>query len=86
MDMFPKLCEKALSVLITFAKTYLCQSGFRALPSIKTKSRNHLSAQADMRVAISNKVPRFEKLLSNKQEQESLNLKYLLNLNSLEFF
>ena len=71
MDMFPKLCEKALSVLILFATTYLCESGFSALLSIKTKSRNRLNAQADMRVAISNKLPRFEKLLSNKQEQKS---------------
>ena len=58
-------------MLISFATTYLCESGFSALLSIKTKSRNHLSAQADMRVAISNKLPRFEKLLSNKQEQKS---------------
>lgn len=69
MDMFPRLCEKALSVFIPFATTYLCESGFSALLSIKTKSRNRLGAQADMRIAISNKVPRFEKLLSNKQEQ-----------------
>ena len=71
MDMFPKLCEKALSVLIPFATTYLCQSEFSGLLSIKTKSRNHVNAQVDIQVAISNKVPRFEKLLSNKQEQKS---------------
>ena len=71
MDMFPKLGEKALSVLIPFATTYLCLSGFSILLSIKTKSRNRLSAHADMRVAISNKVPRFKKLLTNKQEQKS---------------
>ena len=69
MDIYPKLCEKALSVLNPFATTYLCQSGFSAILSIKTKSKNHLSAV--MQVAISNKVPRFEKLLSNKQEQKS---------------
>ena len=61
MDMFSKLREKALSVLIPFTTTYLCQTGFSALLSIKTKSRNYLSAQVDMRVAISNKVPRFKK-------------------------
>ena len=71
MDMFPKLCEKALSVFIPFMTTYLCHSGFSALLSNKIESRNRLNAQADMWVAISNKLPRFEKLLSNKQEQKS---------------
>ena len=81
MDIFPKPGEKALSVLIPFATTYLCQSGFSALLSIKTKSRNDLNAQADMRVAISNKVPRFEKLLSNKQEQLERNENNFMVLN-----
>ena len=34
-DMFPELCEKTLNVLIPFATTYLCKSGFSALLSIK---------------------------------------------------
>ncbi len=38
MAMFPKLCEKALAVFIPFATTYLCESGFSTLLSIKTKS------------------------------------------------
>lgn len=29
MDMFPRLCEKVLTVLILFMATYLCKSGFR---------------------------------------------------------
>ena len=58
-------------MVIQFATTYLCESGFSTLLSIKTKSRNRLNAQADMRIAISNKVPRFEKLLCNKQEQKN---------------
>ena len=69
--MLSKLCEKPLSVLVPFATTYLCESRVSALLSIKAKSKNRLSAQADMRVAINNKVPRFEKLLSNKQEQKN---------------
>ncbi|CAM1323965.1 ZBED8 (predicted) [Pycnogonum litorale] len=71
MDMFPRLCEKALGVLIPFATTYLSESGFSTLLSIKTKSRNRLNAQADMRIAISNIVPRFEKLITKKQEHKS---------------
>ena len=71
MNMFPKLVEKALSTLISFVTTYLCESGFSPLLSIKTKSRNRLNAQADMQIAISNKMPRFQKVLCDKQEQKS---------------
>lgn len=71
MVSFQGLCETALAVLIPFATTWLCESGFSTLLSIKTKSRNRLNAQADMRVAISNVVPRFERLISMKQGQKS---------------
>ncbi|CAF87073.1 unnamed protein product, partial [Tetraodon nigroviridis] len=63
---FPGLCETALAVLIPFATTWLCESGFSTLLSIKTKSRNCLNAQADVRAAISNIVPCFERLISMK--------------------
>ena len=74
MNMFPKLGEKALSTLIPFATTYLGESGFSNLLSIKTKSRNRLNAQADMRISISNEMPRFQKVLCNRQEQKSQSL------------
>jgi len=69
--MFPRLCETALPVLIPFATTYLRQTRFSILLSIKTKYGNCVNAQADMRIAISNIVPRFEKLTNRKQEQKS---------------
>ena len=71
MNIFIKLSEKALSTLIPFATTYLCESGFSTLLSIKTKSRNRLNAQANMRIAISNKMPCFQKVLCNKQEEKN---------------
>ena len=71
MNIFPKLSEKALSTHIPFATTYLCESGFSTFLSIKTKSRNRLNAQAELRIAISNKIPRFQKVLCNKQEQKN---------------
>ena len=37
MDMFPKIFEKALCVLMPFATTYLSESGFNTLMSIKSK-------------------------------------------------
>ena len=50
---------------------YLCKSGFTTILLIKTKTRNCLNVQADIQIAISNKMPRFEKVLCNKQEQKS---------------
>uniref|UniRef100_UPI00358EB4CC protein FAM200C-like n=1 Tax=Myxine glutinosa TaxID=7769 RepID=UPI00358EB4CC len=71
LDMFPRLGGKALRVLIPFATTYLCESGFSSLLSIKTKSRNRLNPQADLRIAVSKKVPGFDKIMKEKQEQRS---------------
>ncbi|CAM1332448.1 ZBED8 (predicted) [Pycnogonum litorale] len=51
----PQLAERALEVLVPFATTYLCETGFSTLVHIKTKARNRLDASDDMRVAISKK-------------------------------
>ena len=68
--MLPRLCETALALLIPFATTYLCQSEF-STPLSKMRYRNRLNAQADMSIVISNIVPRFKKVISKKQEQNS---------------
>ena len=64
MVMFLTCCETALAVIIPFATTCLCKSGFITHLSIRTKSRNRLNAQGDMHVAMNNIAPRFEKLIS----------------------
>ena len=55
-------------MLIQFAKTYLCKSGISTFFSIKKKSRNTLNAEADMQIAISNKVQRIEKETGAKKQ------------------
>ena len=55
-------------MLIPFAKTYLCKSGLSTFLSIKKKSRNTLNAEADMQIAISNKVQRIEKETGAKKQ------------------
>jgi hypothetical protein len=59
---YPVLAKKALSALIPFATTCLCESGFSALVSDKTKARNRLDARHDMRLALSKIVPRISVL------------------------
>jgi len=44
-------------------------SGCSFLLVIKTKSRNHLNTLADMWNAVSKKVPCFDKIMNEKQEQ-----------------
>jgi hypothetical protein len=68
---YPVLAKKALEVLIPFATTYLCESGFSTLVRLKTKARNRLDAEHDMRLALSTTVPRISVLTDRKQQQPS---------------
>ncbi|CAK1586376.1 unnamed protein product [Parnassius mnemosyne] len=57
----------ALRVLLPFATSYLCETGFSAVAVIKNKYRSKINAEKEMGVAISKLEPRFEKLCSEKQ-------------------
>lgn len=67
LSAFPKTSKFALKVLIPFSSTYLCESGFSTLLVIKSKARNRLDAEDDMRCALSHTNPRFDLLVSRKQ-------------------
>lgn len=71
MEPYPVLAKKALQSILPFVTTYLCESGFSTLVTIKTKSRNRLDAEDDMRVALSKSIPRFHVLVDNMQQQPS---------------
>jgi len=49
---YPRAVSKAMKLLIQFATTYLCESGFSKMVTIKTKARNRLDIKDDMRVAL----------------------------------
>jgi hypothetical protein len=68
---FPSLSNRALKVLIPFATSYLCESGFSAVAVIKTKYRSRLRLEKEMRVAISQFQSRFDMLFSKKEAQVS---------------
>ena len=54
--------RKALCVLVPFATSYLCEYGFSALAVIKSKYCNKIDTEREMRVAILNIAPRFDKV------------------------
>ncbi|CAB4061018.1 unnamed protein product [Lepeophtheirus salmonis] len=60
LESYPALTNMDLTVLVTFATTYRGNTGFSCQLHIKTKSRNRLDPQHDIRVAISTNAPRFD--------------------------
>lgn len=59
---YPRIGKHALKTLLHFSSTHLCESGFSPLLQIKTKARNRLEVEDDMRCALSKILPRFDKL------------------------
>ncbi|KAK2717663.1 hypothetical protein QYM36_006440 [Artemia franciscana] len=68
---YKELSEIAMSALLPFGSTYLCEVSFSAMSLIKTKHRNRLSVQNDLIIAVSDIEPRFDNILAKKQPQVS---------------
>lgn len=68
---YPELSEKAMKVIIPFATIYLSETGFSALAAIKNKYRARLDVTKEMRVALTNITPQFNKLCDKKQAHPS---------------
>nr|XP_014354333.1 PREDICTED: zinc finger BED domain-containing protein 5-like [Latimeria chalumnae] len=68
---YPDLTDKAIKVLMPFTTTYLCESGFSALVSMKTKYRNKLDVEGDLRLKLSPILPNLHVLCAKKQAQPS---------------
>lgn len=65
---YPLLSAAALRILIPFATTYLCESGFSTLIYIKNKYRNSIvNIEDKIRPALSKIEPRFDLLLAKMQ-------------------
>lgn len=56
-----------MGILIPFATSYLCETGFSAVAALKTKYRSQLNIEQELRVAVSSFKPRFEKMCTAKR-------------------
>ena len=66
------IAKEALKLLCQFPNTYLCETAFFVLTTIKNKNRSYLkSVDMCMRNALSNEQPRFTKIVKEIQEQPS---------------
>ena len=53
MRAYRNIGNVALYILLTFLPTYMCESGFSALVSVKTKARNKVDCEADIHCTLS---------------------------------
>ena len=71
-ETYPKLAKKALAVLLPFLTAYLCEAGFPSLVYLKNKYRNQLKIMKNkLRVALSNRQPRYEKVVDMKRQEKT---------------
>jgi len=68
---FDDLSKKATTILLPFATTYLCEAGFSAYTNTKTKYRDRLNVEPDLRIQLSQIEPDIAKFSKNKQPQIS---------------
>lgn len=68
---YPDLSDKALKFLMPFPTTYLCEAGFSVLVALKTKYRNKLNVEPDLRLQLSSLQPDIQRLVNAKQHQPS---------------
>ena len=62
---------QALNILVRFFSTYLCECGFSALLTVKSKETNRLHLECDIRCALSTTLPDNEQLGVKKQGHPS---------------
>ncbi|XP_076062511.1 zinc finger BED domain-containing protein 5-like [Oratosquilla oratoria] len=69
LHVYPLTSHQALRILTMFGSTYMCETAFSTFVSIKTKYRNLLNVEGDLRCALSSIRPRILDLLVATQHK-----------------
>ena len=83
---YPNLSEQAIRFLLPFTSTYMCETGFSCLLHIKSKQRNRLAVESDIRCALATTTPNIEKLVRNKRVQALILSKEFSFFNQIKYF
>ena len=70
-NIYPAIRNAALRILVPFSSTYLCESGFSAMLTIKSVKRNRLTLEDDIRCALSATTANLDELVKKRQQQRS---------------
>ena len=77
---YKNISNVAITQLLPFHSTYLCEQGFSALTTIKTKLRNRLDPEPSLTLALTNIRPRISQILELKQHHSSIRFKNTFRL------
>ena len=75
MAEYPDITTIALKNLLPFPTSYMCEAGFSAMAATKTKQWNNLDVSKTLRVSLSPIIPRWNRLVAEKQAQGSHSFK-----------
>ena len=64
---YPEISKTSLKKLLPFRSTWLCESAFSTHLNAKTKQRNRLEVEQDIRCALSSTEPRIMNLVAKVQ-------------------
>jgi hypothetical protein len=68
---YPEVGNAAVTSLLSFGSTYLCERTFSAMVVVKSKHRNCLQLELELVLAVSNVSQRIDKLVSEKKAHVS---------------
>ena len=68
---YPEISKTALEKLLACSATWLCESAFSTLLNVKTKQRNRLEVDQNIRCALSSTEPRIKNLVAKVQSHPS---------------
>ena len=67
----PELAGSALKLLMPFPTTYNCEAGFSTIVGLKTKQRNQINVESNMRLKLFSLEPDITRLMSQQKQCHS---------------